>query len=550
MVKNLRVNLKKIKGTKKYNFSKLGLGILSVSVGVGVLLSGCGSNQKAGDDYYYVPSTSINSSISNYDVFNNPMIKIDENDFSNSKLSVSNNAYSIFLSYINNFQTKYDYENYYNIDAALNKYNSIKNKKAQTHSHSLNNITVDELVKSVKANNKQYLETKEQEYVSDFYEEFSDSELNKICKMIVSTINYYKEKNLIEDIEELKCILGDLKIFNRTTLTNAYVTDDNALIISPLMIETLEIKNLDGEIDVYESTVTHEIIHLLQKNCQDNNQYAYSIGNSYQFEDLSVNPLFYNWFYEGSAEKLANNKTQYKPLVYEYYINYIESLNLVSALNKNNSSTAVEETTLSNSLDNLYKVFGAETESQKKEIIKLMFSLDIIETDTEDFINAVNPNMTDQELVSIKRNLKGSVCETLAKIFYKNLATLVKEENMPLEDVFYLITIFEADVDSHIVYGDEEKYKACENFFENYMAIQGEFFNYLSSSKNYTQEEIEKMFDEYGLVKSDGNKNFNLSYMSDEKKVFFNKLLNSVYDNSTEQIGDVYLRNSQGSVKK
>ena len=546
MVKNLRVNSKKINDERKYKFFKLGRNVLTISLGITLLLTGCGTDKN--DDYYYIPSSDVN--FTEQSVLDNPMLKKDQNDYSNSLLNVSENAYSEFINYINNFKTEYDYEKYYNIEEALNRYEQVKNNKTQNHSYSLKEFSIKELLSVVKENNKKYLQQKEQEYVSEFFEEFSDAELQKICEIIISTINYYKDKNLIEDINELKCILGDLKILNKTTLTNAYVTDDNALIISPLMIETLEIKNLDGNVDVYESTITHEVIHLLQKNCRDNNKNAYAIGNSYQFEDLKVNPLFYNWFYEGAAEKLANNKTKYKPLVYEFYINYIESLNLVSSLNVNNTPTSVEETTLSNNLDALYKVFNAKTEDQKKEVINLMFSLDIIETDTEDFVNAVNPNMTDDELVLIKRNLKGSVCETLTKMFYKNLATMVKENKMPLEDVFYLITIFEADVDSHIVYGDIDKYNACESFFKNYMEIQTEFFEYLSSSKNYTNEQIENMFDEYGIVRENGDKNFNLSYLPKAKIEFYDKQLNNLYSSSREQIRDVYIRNSGAAVKK
>ena len=195
-------------------------------------------------------------------------------------------------------------------------------------------------------------------------------------------------------------------------------------------------------------------------------------------------------------------------------------------------------------------MFGCKTEDDEKEVIKLMYSLDIIETDTADFINAVNANMNESQLVKIKRDLKASICETLSKYFYKNLATLVKEKNIPLNDVFYYITIFEADVDSHIVYGDKEKYDDSINFIQNYMDIQQNFFSFLASSNKYSQEDIEVMFDTYGLKKHDGTNNFNLSYLSEDKKTFINTMLNKLYDNSAEQIRDVYEKNSVSTVKR
>jgi len=552
MVKNLKINKNKLSNLKKFKVSKLGLGLVTITTAISLFLTGCGfdsgyDNNWKKNDYYYVPPSVIDGIYDDYDAMNDPLISTDSTDYSNSEMIVTSETYNNFINYINGINTIYNYESYYNIDAAYSKYNEVINNRAQSHSHELESLTVEALVKSVKSNNKEFLKIKKAEYTAEFYEEFSDSELRKYCSIIMDIVQNYNNKGLIKDINEVKCILGDLKIFSRPTMTNAYITDDNCLMISPSMIETLKIKVIGSNQDVEKSTIGHEAVHLIQKSCKDN---VYSIGNSYKFEDLAVNPLFYNWFYEGSAEKLMTNMYNYSPLVYEYYINYINSLGLSTILNNNNYVNQPEETTLSPSLDPLFNMFGCKTENEKKEIIKLMYSLDIIETDTQDFIDAIDQNMNETELVNIKRNLKGSVCETLTKYFYKNLASLVKEKNIPLNDVFYYITVFEADVDSHIVYGNKEKYDASINFIENYIDIQKNFFNFLSSSNKYTQEEIENMFDGYGLKKEDGSANFDLSYLNSDKKLFFSTMLNKLYNSSTEQIIDVYTRNSDVNVKK
>lgn len=548
MVKNLIVNREGFLSGKKFKFSKISIGVVALITSISMFLTGCG-NLKKDDDYYYIPSTDVNY-MDSYDAFNDPLVKIDYNDYSNSDLEVTNEAYNQFVNYIDELKTIYNYESYYDVDTALMKYNQIKDQKTKSHAYSIEKLTVDALIKKVKSNNADYLEIKKQEYVSAFYEEFSEEELKKICQIIIDTVNYYNNKGLVEDINEVKCILGNLKIFKRTTMTNAYISDDNCLMISPSMIKTLEIKVIGSKQDVYKSTIAHEVMHMLQKCCEDNNKIAYSIGNSYKFDDMKVHPLFYNWFYEGSAEKLMTNQYSYQPVVYEYYINYINSLGLATVLNENNYVNQPEETTLKNSLEPLFNMFGCKDEEDKKEVVKLMYSLDIIETDTEDFVNAVNPEMTEEQLVNIKRDLKGSICETLSKYFYKNLAELVKNNKIPLEDVFYFITIFEADVDSHIVFGDEEKYNASVNFVENYLDIQKNFFNFLASSNNYSQEEIEKMFDSYGIKRADGNENFDLSYLNKEKKQFLKNMLNKVYDNSMEQIVDFYNKNTVSNLKK
>lgn len=545
MIKNVRIYKNDSNRRNNFKISKIGLGTVAIVSSLVLFLSGCGfSNNAKTDDYFYVPSSSIESEYDDYDILNDPLVSTDMNDYSNSNMKVTEASYDEFINYINHINTKYNYESYYNIDEAMNKYNAIINKKVTKHSHTLSNISVDALFKSVKSNNSKFLKEKKEEYTAEFYEEFSDSDLRRYCTIIVEMVNHYIDKGLVEDINEVKCILGDLKIFNRPTMTNAYITDDNCLMISPSMIETLKIKVLDEDQDLEKSTIGHETMHILQKGCSDNNKLAYSIGNSYKFDDLKVNPLFYNWFYEGAAEKLINNATNYKPLVYEYYINYINSLSLSTVLNEKNYVNQPEETTLSNSLTPLFDMFGCTKEEEKKEIIKMMFSLDIIETDTEDFINAVNPNMDESQLIEIKRNLKSSVCETLSKYFYKNLAILVKNKNIPLNDIFYYITIFEADVESHISYGETDKYNDSINFIETYLDIQRNFFKYLESSEKYSQEEIENMFDTYGLKNQKGNQNFSLSYLNQNKKKFLTKMLNSVYNGQFEQIQDVYNRNT------
>lgn len=546
----LKINANRRNLKKKLKLSRTSLGVLSIISAVTVLLTACGKTKDKTYNYNNITSNYSYSTYNSNDSLDNPLTTKDYFDYSNKYVDVSDASYNEFINYLDGIQTIYSYEEFYNIDAAIKKYNEVKNIKVQKHSHTLSSISVDALISSVKNNNKKYLEQKKKEYTAAFYEEFNENELRNICTIIVDEINYFKDNVGLYDIEETKCVLGSLKILKKTTMTNAYITDDNCLMISPSMIDTLKIKTISSNQDVFKDTVCHEAIHLMQKGCTDTNEIRYCIGNSYKSENLSINPLYFQWFLEGSAEKLSNNYTKDNPLVYNYYISYINSLSLSTILKSNNYVNQIEETTLNRTLSSLFDAFDCKTEKDKKEIIKMMYSLDIIERgiNVEDFINSLNAKITDdysEEMVRIKRNLKTSVCETLTKSFYKNLATIVKDNNVPLQDIFFLITVFEADLDTHLTYTDESKYEDNIGFIEKYVKIQNNFFAYLSSSKNISQDDIETIYNDYGIYRNSGEKNYTLSYLNSEKKDFIEFMINELKNNKTEQIRDTYTKYSK-----
>jgi len=467
----------------------------------------------------------------------NPTTDRDNTQYNEKYITLSEESYNEFQNFLKNTKTKYNYEEYYKIDEALAEYNKIKNLKAETHTHTIKELTSEELYKVVKENNKKFLKQTEQKYTASFYKELKETDLKKLCDIIIDTINNYKSN--ISDLEEVKCILGNLKIFSKTTLSNASVGDDDCLLINLDMINTLKIKATSKKQDVVKDTISHEAVHMLQKSCEDNLKIKYRIGNSYKFSNLDVNSLFYNWFYEGSAEKLSNNYTGDTPLVYNYYINYINSLNL-SAVLGNHRIDEAETTTFDKDLKSLFKMFDCTTTEEKIEILNMMYSLNIIETDDEGFLKLIGlPNNSD-EYIAIKRNIKTSVCMTLTKNFYKNLSIKIKEGNVPLRDIFYLITVFESDINSHIAYVDENKYQDNKEFLEEYLDIQRNFFNLIAQNHNLTADEVIELYNNYGIYNSSGLNNYSLSFLESEKRTFVNKILENTKSSEFKQIIDCY----------
>ncbi len=491
-----------------------------------ILSSSSGGGGGNYDYNYSGGGTSFNDDMDEDEFFAKQNLKKDNAVY--SAVSPVSSARDSFIGYINGINTNYTYASYYKVDEAMRRYNALSSLRNTPHDGILENITEDALYERVKSNNAVY-KANVKEYTDVFYEDFSDSDLRRYCSIVVQAVNYYISLGTVDDIHEVKCVLGDLKIFGKSMMTNAYVSDDNCLMISPSMIDSLKVKDLDGKIDVEFSTIAHEAMHMIQKGCAHNNEIVYNIGNAFKFEDMSIHPLFYTWFYEGAAERLVNNYRGHHPLVYEYYIYYINSMTLSRVLNRSNSVYGVEQCTLSSSLDPLFTYFGCSAESEKTEFLNMLFSLEIIETDDPEFKNAVDPNMSEEKLVEIKRDLKNSICETMAKDFYVSLADMFSDGAVPLNDIFYYITVFENDVNSHIVFTDEGKRNSASSFIANYTAIQDEFFRMLSSGGVYTYDTIVSMFNSYGLVNGVGQKNFTLGGLSSDKREFLMEMLIRTY---------------------
>ena len=519
-MKKLIVNEKIKEKIKKIKLIKIPVAITVIAVSATLMLTGCFPYRQS------IKNNNYNSheSVSQVEIYNNNNNNNNSNNiynYKNADVFLNETSYDEFVKYIDSIETTYDYEKYYNVDEALKKYSEVKNKKATHHTYKLEKITTESIYNVVKENNKLYMEDKANNNVSKFYEELSDSELKQTCSIISDVINQYINNGKVEDLDELKCVLGNLKILKKLTLTNAYVTTDGCMILSPKMISSVGKLNKQ---DIFKDIVSHETIHLLQKSCIDTLKIKDSLGNSIKFEDLTVNPLYWSWFFEGCAEKMSMNYTGDAAVTYQTYVGYIDSFSLSTILCDDNYVDQILQTSISKNLDSLFKTFNAKTDEQKKEIINMMFSLDIIQRLNEDFVKNVygKLDIDDPEYIALARNLKNSICETMTKSFYRSLAESLKNNNLKLNDLFYMISIFEADLDRHIKLGDEERLNDANLFLNKYIEIQNNFFEFVANSTNISYEELLKDFNSYSL---NSNSSISLdSTISKDKKDFFKKI--------------------------
>lgn len=561
-------------------FKKGKMVLLPITLAAAITLSGCSlipngdraryKNDDSKPDYSYssVDTTTNNSSdkstttnnITNnqettdtqpitFDEYDIPMKDIGGYEKTNTKINFTNDNYNSIKSYIDSLDITYEYENLYKFDESLNEYNKLSLVNA--HSSELKTITVDELYNIILKNNKEYKRTVK----TSIYKELDNSEIREICILIVETANKYIKEN--KDIKEdrVRCVLSNLKLYKQTSaVANAYVTDDNCLIISPNMLQVADMINGKG---TREDVFIHEIVHFLQKGCNcdlnKNTNLKRNFGFSYGFKNLEVNSLDFTWIYEASAEKNMMNLTGHEPLVYKNMIGYLESLSLVNLLNDNYSVNDTEELSFKRNIDDLFAYFNVTTDKDKKEILNMMYSIEVMQQAPTDFYNLLEKTTgrtKDSVLIDeVNYTVKVSICETLTKLFYKNLAKNLVNKDATLEDVFYLISLFENDLNSHIKYKDSTKYSYNDRFIETYLNIQDNFFYELSKSTGYSQEEIESKFDGYTAHTKEGN-NYSLNFLNKEKITYLEEREAAMNLSATVSIRDASNEFSKQNLQK
>lgn len=400
-----------------------------------------------------------------------------------------------FQDYISNVEVVYKDSDLFNIEEALELYNNMDMDIENISSNSvINNNKVDEnkLYQLVLENNKKFLASDK----TNKYKDINQSQLKSIVSIVVTQLNEQLQSNPEIDTNILDNTLKNLKIFECEIFGNASVElEDEKLCLNFKAINSLQQQNPD--VDMLERTVKHESDHLIQVSYPKNDEFKYNMGISYSYNNLSVNPLYWQWYVEGSAEKLTLKEIDDAPFSYRDQVKGLESLTLATITDKDNEVTDIEDLSLQKDLNKLFEYFNATTENQKEEVIKMMFSYDIIFNDNKEFMERAKEKKGSFDLIQLydyQDELKGSICQTLTKIFYSNLANSLVEQEMSLNDVYSLIRVFETEMCRISDYDNTTKTDVNSTFVNNYNNIQNEFFTNLSIVTNMSNDEIKASY--------------------------------------------------------
>lgn len=410
-------------------------------------------------------------------------------------VQLTKNDYASFCEYLDYDNIECPYSELFDIETAMTEKES---RTFDVSEHTYNffensyYVEADKLYEVVSANNDQYMET----FGKYFNKKLSGSKLKECCEFVADTLNWGIENIDGLDIDELGCILGNLKILQRdSTNLGEFDCKKDILNISPNMIKLKKERN--GNANIYELTVSHETMHILQSRCTDVEQSEddFFIGTSYSFENLEINPLKTSWLYEASAELNATLRFDSEPTTYQYMIDNLETISLATVLSDNVKARQLEKLSFTHDVDTIYKQLEFQ---EKTKAIDFLYAIELMRKKPDDFKAVYESKCGAIEDYSefVKTTYEPYFAEVISKLLYKNLAYQLTKNDMSLNDVFYIISLYELDLLKDIPLDNATVREQYSQVYEQYVDLQKTFFGYI---QKYTDVDVESGFAEYQI---------------------------------------------------
>ena len=417
------------------------------------------------------------------------------------KVSLTSQDFSLFLQALEG-PVSYPYEEYFQLSQAYERYLALGDWKRPGENQVLTEepLTADRLYELVKGNNQTHRETNNIITSGYYYSDLEEEYLQWACQVICDTVNGELER--WDFGPRLACIdqnLADLAIFkNDMGFQNATYTNEGVMTLQPAFIESM-IAISDNDLASH-LTVTHEVEHLLQK-LPNQGYEALGVDRSYGFcywwDDLPVNSLYNSWFAEASAERLAALFYDTQPTTYAAMLGYLDSL-CQMALPLDIQPEEIPRLSQQPHLETVFSLFGRETPQEQLEFLKLLYAIEIIQQEPADFwehyTSLTGREKSEAENVAIKRQVKAAACLTMSRIYYENLARRLAQEELTLRELFYLVSVWEFDLNMHLIYEDETRIEDNAPFFTGYLAMQEPFWQLVASKAGCSQEELEELY--------------------------------------------------------
>jgi hypothetical protein len=369
-------------------------------------------------------------------------------------------------------------------------------------------LDFDELYTAVQNNNAEYKKTGTGKMNYPLLDdEYVRWVIEIICKSLNRELGRYDFR---ANMGETDSIVSNLKILTGIGLNNAAITDDGCLIISPQLVENMIW--ISGNDAADEITVAHECEHILQK-LSDAARSELGADRAYgfcrRFTDLEVNSLYINWFLEAAAEKLAIALYDSEPTTYTTKIGYLDSLTYIYMLDENIAPIDIPRLSQQFGLDRVFEMLKMDTYERKTEFLNMLWAVNVQQESPEDFMAAYAASLGydadyafgDEELAPLRVEMKTPALSTLSKYFYEELADAAAKNSVSLEDLFLLISVFEADMNYHVdSYTDEYRRESIEDMMRVYISAQDAFFEKIAEKLDVSADRICAAFDAYNAA--------------------------------------------------
>ena len=372
-------------------------------------------------------------------------------------------------------------------------------------------LTKEHLFDIVRANNSAYL-TKMTSLIKDV----DDARLGRICEILTDVINDTLAKYPDIDKDRVYCNLGNLKVVEKGgALDFAAVEPGMVLHINK---NTSNMVGILSSSNMY-SVLVHEAMHIIQFGCQCEQveDCIRRCGLAHAYSSREQDHSDWIWLAEGSAERMACLYANVEPMTYTNYVNYISTLDLATMLRQDVPVNYVETLYFYDDLDRLFALFGAATDEQKQEIYRMIYALEIMQSEPTDVKSAYQKHYgtewSDQIRDQLNNDVKRPIVQTLTKCFYSNLAESCLQQDLSKNDLLFLLNLYDTTINYHLRLNvsNHDAYNA--DFAVWYSTLQNDLF---SCFENVSPDDYQNYVADAGQNKI----NAHLSWLDAEKKAF------------------------------
>lgn len=436
-------------------------------------------------------------------------------------LSLSDKGLKEIADYLSAKKVEYPYSDMYDLEEVKKRLDfdaTVSGHKFSALDGS-GRLSGGHLAALTKKNNEAFLSTK-----PFGYKAVEADYIAEICDFIVTVTDKMLEKYPDMDKERVYCNLGSLKILYDTgMLSYAEVSSDMILSISQNNANILT--TLQGE-DGFTRVMTHEIMHILQIGCgcEEIENCGRRAGFSVFWDDFTLNTADWTWMVEGSAERNMCTLTGGDAVTYQYKMDYICSMTMSVLLRDGVKADTMETLCFYSEPEALFEAFGCETEAERDELLNMMITLQVLQMQPKSFHAAYTEKtgidlFEDEEAMNeFSYSLKPAACLSLSKEFYENLGGFINEKRISANDLFFLINLFEGQLNGHLNYTVDSKKKINEPFIEGYTAIRKAFFDTLGRENG---TDLNSLYGQYNITAAGkGLYNAELAALSGEKLSF------------------------------
>lgn len=468
-------------------------------------------------------------------------------------ISLSDEKYMSISELIKEQHTDFNMGKYYALDQAMELYRSTPfNKGTETTLLTNGKLDAEKLIEVVKRNNSVVMPDNKNS-LDAFLKKLDDADIALLCKEIAKVINNASDEF---DIRQTANTLENLTMFKREGSTsNAYISTDLTFVYNPIMTEgysTMQELTGGSSEKAWEMVIDHEVFHLIQYGASDGNAdngIEIGICRLYNASDdkktVPVDSLYYPWLLEAGAEMMMSDYLGVKPGIYEKKISYVTSYNLSRFYESCSSETSLERVGFKHTPEEAFTALGLKSESEQLDFLKFMFSVEITQSDPEDFWEyyklQTGETPSDDEKLTIRMGIRNDAEKYLTENFFLNFINAVHESTVnDLDTAFYLLRVWELDTFNHLNYSLESVLEYEKDFVLWYNRMQSAILSAIAESSGLDSERIETMYSEYCLQTEAGEKdNCDLSCLSDYTQAYISATKNSYRSSNFSRIYDV-----------